>query len=198
MLGRNTEPASGKQVTDIAQTLELALSDNGSLTRSAWRLCCRHRHLLRPQDARCYPVERAEIHLVNLLAHFFHRNLLTVRLDLTAQILDFDQPRFERHDERTLELVLSAIELGLCNRALVDGAGAKLKLACNDVDNARIEAGMDRGRDAKKARVGITMVEGSTVVDAVMLIEHIGVEPRIHAFARSTGAEAATAAKEDL
>lgn len=42
------------------------------------------------------------------------------------------------------------------------------------------------------------MVEGGTVIDAVVLVENVGVEARVHAFARTAGAEASTASEEDL
>lgn len=42
------------------------------------------------------------------------------------------------------------------------------------------------------------MVEGGTVIDAVVLVENVGVEARVHAFARTAGTEASTASEEDL
>ncbi len=112
-------------------------------------------------------------------------------LNLSTQILDFDKTRLERHDQRALELVLGSVEFGLRYRALIDGTGAEFKFACNDVGDAAVETWVDGGRDTEQARVGVAVVEGSTVVDAVVLIEDVGVETRVHAFAWTAGGEAA-------
>lgn len=97
-------------------------------------------------------------------------------LDLPTQILHFHQPRLERHDKRALELVLGPVELGLCDRALVDGAGAELEFASNHVDDASIEAWVDGSRDAKETRVRVAVMEGGTVVYTVVLVQNISVE----------------------
>jgi hypothetical protein len=119
-------------------------------------------------------------------------------LDLPAKVFHLHKPRLERHDQGALQLVFGPVELSLRHRALVDGTRAELQFAGDDVDDTSIEAGMDRGRNAKEARVGVTVMKGSAVVDAMMLIEHVGVEARVHTLARTTSAEAASSAKENL
>lgn len=53
-------------------------------------------------------------------------------------------------------------------------------------------------RNAEQARVAVTVVKGGTIVDAVVLVEDIGVQARIHALAGTASREAAAATEQHL
>ena len=52
--------------------------------------------------------------------------------------------------------------------------------------------------DAEEAGVGVGVVEGDAGLDPAVLVQHVGVEARVHAFAGPAGAEGAAAAEEGL
>ena len=62
----------------------------------------------------------------------------------------------------------------------------------------RDAAGLAGGGDAEEPGVGVGVVEGDAGLDPAVLVEHVGVEARIHSFAGAAGGKGATAAEEGL
>lgn len=73
-----------------------------------------------------------------------------------------------------------------------------LQLAAHDIQHLRHARGVACGADAEEAAVGVGVVEADARLHPAVLVEDVGVEARVHAFARPAGAEGAAATEEGL
>ena len=125
-------------------------------------------------------------------------NLFAVDQHLAAQILHFDQSAFESHHQAALELVLGTVQFHRGDAPAVVVCRAQLQLARDDVRDARRKRGVHTRRDAKQPRVRVAVMEGGTVVHAVVLVEHVGIKAAVHALPGAARGKAATAAQQHL
>lgn len=121
-----------------------------------------------------------------------------MHLHLPPQILQLHHPRFQIHQQRRPQLVLRPRHLILPQGMYPALERELMEFAADDVDHGAHLTRAARGRDAEEARVRVGVVEGLAGLEPAVLVEDIGVEARIHAFAGTASGKGATAAEEGL
>ena len=121
-----------------------------------------------------------------------------MHLHLPAQILQLDHAALEVHEQRAAQLIFRTVDLHGLQAAGPAVQGQVLQLAAHDFEHLGDARRGAAAADAEEARVGVGVVEGDAGLDPAVLVQDVGVQARVHAFAGPAGAEGAAAAEEGL
>ena len=119
-------------------------------------------------------------------------------LYLAAQILELHHAGLEVHEEGGAELIFRALDFAVFEGGVAGFVAEGFEFAAHDFEHLGDVAGGAGGGDADEAAVCVAVVEGDAGFYPAVLVEHVGVEARVHSFSGPAGAEGTAAAEEGL
>ena len=132
---------------------------------------------------------------IDLLDVMLSRVAVALSHHLSRQVLEDDRSAFQIHQQHGLQLFLGPVQF-----VLPDAVGHRQSVELGQKDLSQLGQHLRRraGVYAKDAAVSVSVVERRGGVHPMVMVQDIGIQPRVHAFAGTSGGKRPTSAHQHV